>query len=259
VRAWLGDRLQQYCARRCAGVVSYSEHGARYFQSLGVQPDNIIIGYNTLDEVAVRQEKARLATHAEGLRKSLHLGASPIAIFSGTMKAGKRVDLLLASFARCLRENSWQVRPILLLIGDGPGLQAMKSLAHSTGIIEQTRFVGRQGSLVSAYFQLGQFAVLPGLGGLAINHAFAHGLPVICGPADGCELDLVRNEATGIYLPTMNETTLAAAMTRLFQDPAACQRMGANAFELITGRFSLENYARRIEQAVCQAKLCGVA
>ena len=255
-RSRIGDLLQQSFTRQCEAVISYSTHGARYFQDLGVPAEKVFVAHNTLDEQAVFKAIEDCRPHAEALRQKLQLASRSVAVFSGTINKGKRLDLLLRAFVH-VKKLSQGSDPLLLVIGDGPALAEMKELASELGISDSVMFVGRQHEMASAYFQLAQFAVMPGLGGLAINHAFAHGLPVICGPADGCELDLVQTGATGIYLPVMNEANLIQAMSRLYADPALCATLGANARSLISQKITLTSYAQQIERVVhvaCDAK-----
>jgi len=249
LRTAFGDMLQQFCARRCAGVIAYGTHSADFFRGLGVPAERITVGYNTIDEGQIQQDIQRCGPKVATLRQELGLGDAPVAVFCGTMKPGKKVELLLTAFARC-RAQLVELKPSLVLIGDGPELASMQKLASKLGLAEVTRFVGRQDAEISSYFLLGQFAVMPGLGGLAINHAFAHALPVVCGPADGCELDLVKTDITGILLPMVTEAALAEAMASLFSRRADCERMGHVARQLVLQKISLENYARRVESAV---------
>ena len=249
LRTAFGDVLQRYCARRCAGVIGYGTHAAAFFRGLGVPAARITVGYNTIDEAQIQQDIRRCGPHVPALRHQLALGDAPIAVFCGTMKVGKSVDLLLRAFARC-RAQLGALNPQLVLIGDGPELAPMQRLAKTLGLAASTKFVGRQDAEISGYFLMGQFVVMPGLGGLAINHAFAHALPVLCGPADGCEQDLVKTEITGTLLPVVTEDALVMAMADLFMRPADCRAMGLAAQQLVLQDISLENYARRVEGAV---------
>lgn len=244
----IGDRLQQIFTQRCEAVISYSTYGASFFQDLGVPVEKTLVAHNTLDEQATFKAIEDCRPHVEDLRQELQLTSHSVAVFSGTINKGKKLDLLLYAFSR-VKTLSNVSDPRLLIIGDGPSLEEMKSLSCKLGISNSVLFVGRQHEMISAYFLLAQFAVLPGLGGLAINHAFAHGLPVICGPADGCELDLVHSGETGVYLPLMNEENLAQAMISLYRDPGLCARLGANARLLVTNKITLSSCAQQIERA----------
>jgi len=123
-------------------------------------------------------------------------------------------------------------------------------LADVDGLRGHVRFVGDQRANVSRFYRDARFAVLPGLGGLAINQAMCHQVPVICGPADGTELDLVENDVTGIRLSEATPETLAAAMERLARDPELANAMGRNARDLVRQRFTIDHCAGAIESAL---------
>jgi glycosyltransferase involved in cell wall biosynthesis len=249
IRSLIGDSLQRWFATKSCAVLAYSNHGANFFLNLGIPENKIFVGYNTLDERAISKSVENSINFASGLKEELGLLSNPAAIFSGTINSGKRGDLLIKALAKAKIINN-DINPVLIIMGDGPELGKLKVLAAELGVQNAVRFVGRQHEKASAYFLLADFAVMPGLGGLAINHSFAHGLPMICGPADGCELDLVKTGKTGIYLPKVTENTLANAMLELFTNQAECQRMGIAAKELITTKITLENYSNTIMKSV---------
>ena len=47
------------------------------------------------------------------------------------------------------------------------------------------------------YYNIADFSILPGLGGLSINQSLAFNTPVLVNKADGSEFDLVFNGSTG--------------------------------------------------------------
>lgn len=249
LKSRLGDWLQKWFTKRSCAVLAYSSHAADFFRNLGVPKKRVFIGYNTLDERSILESVEKCKQFIPALSEQLDLGSSPVAIFSGTINEGKRLDLALKALAIILGEHK-ELHPVLIVMGDGPALNKMQELAANLGITDAVRFVGRQHEMASAYYLLADFAVLPGLGGLAINHAFAHGLPIVCGPADGCELDLVHTGKTGIYLPQVMEHSLANAMTRLFTDRSECRRMGKAAKTLVTTEITIENYSRTLMDAI---------
>jgi glycosyltransferase involved in cell wall biosynthesis len=247
LRARLGRPVQGWFARRAGAVIAYSSYAVRVMRDLGVEEHRIVNVRNTLDEQEVLADIERCSPEVEALRAQLELGDAPVAVFCGTVTPGKRLDLLLEAWTRLPRSEP---APVLVVVGDGPALAEAKALAGKLDIADRVRFVGRQKENVSAYMLLGRVAVLPGLGGLAINHAFAHRLPVICGRADGCEEDLVHNEETGIRLGEVTPVTLAEALHSLLSRPAEARRMGENAHRLITQDVTLREFAARVIRGV---------
>ncbi|MEZ8382329.1 glycosyltransferase family 4 protein [Vibrio splendidus] len=246
IRSKVGDVIQKFCSNKASAIFSYGTYSKRYYESLGVPSENIIVGHNTIDEQDVINNISSISEYdLAALRDELSIKYSDrVSVYCGRMLIQKKIDVLLTAFSQ-LQSSTQPSHMHLVLIGDGPERENLENLASELGIIESVSFVGAQHAKLSNYFLLGDFCVLPGLGGLAINHAFAHSLPVISGPADGTELDLVITDKTGIYLDFVNVDRLKFSLQRLFDDTDLCRSMGKKANELVIGEYSLENYARR--------------
>ena len=247
-RTRIGDFLQ-WLATRSAVVLAYGEHGAAYFRRLGVPEDRLVVGCNTIDEEEVFASIETARSFVPARRAELRLAeGAPVIVYCGGLNSGKRVDVLLRALASVAKERPRS--PVLLLIGDGDQRPELEALTATLGLTDRVRFLGARGAdEVSQFFLLGQFAVLPGLGGLAIPHAFAHGLPVICGPADGMEQQFVLDGETGILLREVSPSTLAEAMIRLLERPEEVRRMGAAARDLVATRNSIRSYCRLVQEA----------
>ena len=255
LRARVGDFVQSCFARRASACLTYSTHGRGVLVRLGADPESTFVVYNTLDEVSIQEDIARCHPQVDTLRESLGLAARPVLIFVGTINPGKRLDLLIQAMALLKHDPAIRtMEPCLLVVGDGPALPTCRKLVGELGLTgRDVYFVGRQERDVSAYLLLADFMVLPGLGGLAINHAFAHSLPVICGSADGCEIDLVQTGVTGIRLDEVTPEVLAGAVASLVNDPGLTSRMGQTARDLVCNRFTLERFVATVERAAFHA------
>ena len=88
--------------------------------------------------------------------------------------------------------------------------------------------------------------VLPGTGGLGLNEAMAHGLPMIAGYADGSADDLVVDGETGYRLRSESAGELAAFIAKLLDDPALARHMGSRGRERITGKFAFREFVQRV-------------
>lgn len=247
-----GGNICQWIGTRGSIVLAYGKHAARYFEMLGVPRERLIVGFNTIDEqavlAAIEVAQYRLAQR----RRELGIEREPVLIFCGTLKRGKRVGVLLEALA--LLQVGDPLPPTLIVIGDGEERVELESLASNLGVSPRVHFIGAKNlSEVSEYFLLGDIAVLPGLGGLMIPHAFAHGLPVICGPADGMEQELVINGQTGILLPHISPSSLAEAIAGLLKHPERCRCLGLAGRELVTTTHSIKAYRHRVHQAALAA------
>lgn len=244
-RARIGECIQRWAVHRADGVIAYGRHAAGYFAARHPKGP-VVVAPNTIDESVVPYDaRHALAEHA---RAELKIGDRPVVFFCGRLDPWKRVDLLIEAFAAARAAHG--VEAVLLIVGDGPERAALEALAARLGIGAHVRFTGRVVDEVARYFFVAQFAVLPGSGGLAINHAFAHGVPVVCGIADGTERDLVVDGETGRLLDPMTPAALAETVAQLLADPDACRTMGDTARHRITTRFSLRQCADAIDGAI---------
>jgi glycosyltransferase involved in cell wall biosynthesis len=81
--------------------------------------------------------------------------------------------------------------------------------------------------------------VLPGTGGLAIQQALAHGLPIIVAEGDGSQEDMV-SATNGWRVPPGDEAALRATLVEALSDWERLRQMGAASFRLARERFNLE-------------------
>jgi glycosyltransferase involved in cell wall biosynthesis len=249
LRSKFGDIIQKYYLINSTASLAYSSHGKKYFESLDIESNKIFIVFNTLDEIMHTKNIKRCLPEVNNIKHLLNIEQQPVVVFCGTINKGKKVDLLIKSF-NLFRSDCLAKDPRLIVIGDGIELDSCKNLAANMGLNNCIHFVGRQEEMSSAYLMVGDVAVLPGLGGLAINHAFIHSLPVISGPADGCEKDLIENGKTGVLMEIVDEATLFNAMKHIFSEPDKIVEMGENANKLITNTVTINNFAATIENAI---------
>jgi glycosyltransferase involved in cell wall biosynthesis len=117
-------------------------------------------------------------------------------------------------------------------------MQTFKALAQE--VYPQAEFPGaRHGSELTRFFAVADLFVLPGTGGLAVQEAMAHGLPVIVAEGDGTQDDLVRPQ-NGWLVPPGDLQALTAALQEALGDPTRLRRMGAESYQLADEEINLE-------------------
>jgi glycosyltransferase involved in cell wall biosynthesis len=166
-------------------------------------------------------------------------------LFVGRLQPRKRIDNLLRACA-ALPEG---VQPELWIVGEGPARMELQRQAGA--IYPQTKFFGeRRGHELDALFTTADLFVLPGTGGLAVQEAMAHGLPVIVAQGDGTQTDLVRPE-NGWLIPPDDLQALEAVLGEAFSDPARLRRMGAESYRIVAEEVNLEAMVGIFVQALC--------
>lgn len=137
----------------------------------------------------------------------------------------KGFDVLLKAFAQ-----SVQTSHDLLLAGDGPERGALEQLSAELGLADRVQFVGRADRpLAVSLFQGCSFFVLPSRlepQGIVNLEAMAAGKAVLASRVGGVPEIVLENE-TGLLVPAEDVPALAQAITRLADDDALRQRLGA--------------------------------
>lgn len=236
--------------RSSDAFVGYSSSAIEYLESVGIPRHRCVVALNSFDTKSVREEVERDPDAGRRLRSRLGWEDQVVFLFTGNFAPGKRVECLVKAFAR-VRAALPESR--LMLVGAGEGLLEALELARRLGIRDAVEAPGRIVDGVGAYFLAADVFVLPGLGGMAISQAMAYGLPVVCGVADGSELDLVEDGLTGFRCGEAGDEELieflADRMLELARDPALRAKMGARAAD----RAGRECGAEAMARAACSA------
>ncbi len=204
------------------GVIAYSRRGADEYRALGLK--NVFVAYNA---VSPRPEK----TPPE---RPLPADRPATVLFVGRLQTRKRLDILL----RACGALPLALQPRLLIVGDGPAAAEFQSVAAQN--YPQAEFVGaKHGSELEAYFAAADLFALPGTGGLAVQQAMTHGLPVIVAQGDGTQDDLVRPE-NGWQVPSGDQPAFTTVLHTALSDLPRLRRKGAASYRIVAEEINLE-------------------
>ncbi len=214
-------------------VIAYSQRGAQEYQALGLPANRVFVAPNA---VTTRPQQP------PPKRPALFTGR-PKVLFVGRLQERKRLDLLLEASARLLEER----QPDIWIVGDGPASPHFKEIAAR--IYPRAEFTGElRGEALEPYFNQADLFVLPGTGGLAVQQAMAHGLPVIVAQGDGTQDDLVRaKNGWRVHPGDVNDLyrTLEAALS----DPLRLREMGEESYRIVADEINLESMVTAFVQA----------
>jgi glycosyltransferase involved in cell wall biosynthesis len=217
--------------------LAYHSEAKTYLLNHGIRQSRIAVVHNTINEQEidlVPQDEAR-----RQIATMLGLPLErPIVLYVGAVLVEKRLDLLVAA-VRLLEPNAVS----LIIVGDGPALDELKS---SSADLNYVKYPGRVIKGVGCFFDAADVFVLPGTGGLAINEAMAHGLPIIAAHADGSADDLITNGLNGYILKEGQPDEIAGHLKNLLSDPESRLRMGRASRGLITKKYSFRNFIDRV-------------
>ena len=130
------------------------------------------------------------------------------------------------------------------MVGDGPDRSSLEAEAARLGLVSQVHFAGavNQDAIRRFYAHADAF-VLPSFAeGLPVvlMEAMAMGIPCITTSITGVP-ELIDNGESGLLVPASDVDGLAAAIIRLMDDPALCQRLSERGREKV-----LTDYVLRV-------------
>lgn len=130
----------------------------------------------------------------------------------------------------------------LLLAGEGPQLEAMKTLAAELDVLEVVEFLGKRTDVPDLLAEADGF-VLPSMwegSPNALIEALAAGLPAVATEVGGCP-EVLHEGVSGFLVPPEDPQALADAMIRLMDlAPEVRARMGAAGQAHVSSTFSME-------------------
>ncbi|MEI6259272.1 MAG: glycosyltransferase [Deltaproteobacteria bacterium] len=144
-----------------------------------------------------------------------------------------------------------------LVIGDGPLMPFLKSLATDLNLEHQVRFLGFQRQLgdifaavdincLSSYPQQETLSV-------AVIEAMSAGIPIVCTDVGFMNEIVIPNE-TGFLVPVDDPESLAKKIIHVLKNPEQQQYMGHQARKLVDGTLSVHQMARAFEQLMLLSK-----
>lgn len=207
---------------RFDGLITYSQRGADEYAALGFPREKIFVAHNAVSPApnAPPEQKPFTFIH-------------PTILFVGRLQARKRIDFLLRACAEMP-----EPQPKLLIVGDGPELGYLETIAQQ--VYPSAHFIGaKHEAELKPYFAQADLFVLPGTGGLAVQEAMSHGLPVIVAKGDGTQDDLVR-PGNGWQVPPGNYAALLSTLREALSDVGRLREMGQESFRIVSQEINLE-------------------
>ncbi|HEX8053493.1 MAG TPA: glycosyltransferase family 4 protein [Thermoleophilaceae bacterium] len=172
---------------------------------------------------------------------------SPEILTVGRTVPVKGQALLVESLAELHRRG---LAARLTIVGDGPQLPGLRSLAERRGVAEHVDFVGPVGQdRLRAFYERADVFALPSFAeGLPIvlMEAMATGLPVVASRITGIP-ELVEEGVSGVLVVPGDGADLTGALERLLREPAERRaEMGAAGRAKVLAEFDVERTAREL-------------
>jgi glycosyltransferase involved in cell wall biosynthesis len=229
--------LIKYMLKNATAILAYSTFAKEFYSSYGINENKIFIAYNCVDTEKVTVDIEKYTPFVKKEKEKLGLDDKTIMLFVGSFSKEKKIENLILAYQQV--KNQYP-NTALLLVGDGEVKQEIENLVKEQNL-KDVIFTGRKIEDVSLYFLLGDIFVLPGEGGLAINQAMIHELPIVTVPADGTELDMVINGKNGYIVENNDIDALAEAIIQILTNDVLRKKMTQSSRILVEERFNIKN------------------
>jgi glycosyltransferase involved in cell wall biosynthesis len=136
-------------------------------------------------------------------------------------------------------------RARLVIVGDGPEMESLRTLARTLGVEEVTRFCGYRSDVPEVFANLDLLVLSSDTEGLpnVVLEAMATGVPVVATAVGGTP-EVVEHGVTGLLVPAGDEAALAAAIVEAFARPGAAADRARRARAFVESQCSMEALIR---------------
>jgi len=226
--ARFGERALATC---CDAVIAVSSKEFKHLRQIGISDAKLIAVRNGIGSTPLQLAFQNRIADKGGNHGHLTIG------FVGRIVPQKRVDVLLRAYAHLepqLRESC-----SLTVVGDGPLVPHLMSLAHALGIGSRVNWLGHlDGQAIMNSFDV--FCLPSDFEGFpyVLLEAMAAGLPVVATDVGGVE-EMVRHGANGLVVPVGQPKALSQALTTLLRNRSVRMRMGRSALDRVN-EFTVE-------------------
>jgi glycosyltransferase involved in cell wall biosynthesis len=228
------DRERESFLKSIDSLIAYSRRGAEEYRGLGIQSEKVFVATNAV----VSRPTSPLKIKAVELNTRANL------LFVGRLQERKRLDNL---FHACAKLSEY-IQPVITIIGDGSARTQL--VKESEKIYPSAIFIGsKYGEELEPFYESADIFVVPGTGGLAIQQAMAHGLPIVVAEGDGTHEDLVKKE-NGWVIPANDIESLSNILKEALSDVIRLRKMGEESHRLVRDEINIDSMVDVFIQAL---------
>lgn len=217
-------RIERWAGALSSRIITVSEFDRRLaLEARIASPDRVVTVHNGIPDVppSLRADPSR----------------SPVRLVMVARFEGQKDHSTLLRALAGLRQQQWD----LDLIGSGPLMNDMQSLAAELGIADRVRFLGQRLDVGQILAQSQVSLLVTNWEGfpLSILEYMRAGIPVIASAVGGVG-ESVRDGQTGYLVPQGGVDQLRERIAQLVNDPELRRRLGTRGREYYEQHFTLE-------------------
>lgn len=231
---WLARWLENTVPRLADGVTANTRFQETRLAELGISAEQIFSLPSCVDpERFAAVSPKRISVW----RSRLGITDEDVIMYVSTLSlANHPVDLLLHAMAELVRSRP---NTLLVIVGGGPDLELLQTMAEDIGIANRCRFVGRVDSTdIPALFRLADVSVDPVEDNLVararfplkIIESFAAGVPVVTGDV-GDRRTMIGDGLAGMVVEPGDAQPLAAGLQQILADSELRAQLRAGCVE----------------------------
>jgi len=228
-----------YMRQRLAhALIIYSPREKKYIKA---SHRKLFIANNTLnfhDIPEIKQSK-------EEIKKRYGLSGKPIVLCVGRMNTNNRkLDYLLDGF------NAEKYKELyLVVVGEGVTASQQEQIKHMKNVLSLGAVFDPV--KINEIYKMSDIFCMPGAIGLAINHAFYHGLPVVVEDvAQAPEIYYLKEGENGFFFREGDIQDMMDKIWKLHCDKALYEKFSTQARQIIIREASIENMFNGFWEAV---------
>lgn len=248
------DKIHLQIVRRADAYICYTKE---IYDELSnyVSPEKLFIATNTLNTQLFSAMRSELTAKGKAqVKQELGLERTVYLAFIGRLHPRKRLPYLLEVYEILKKQHKLDIG--LLVIGNGNAEPILEQIESAQ--LDDVHLLGAlPDEMANTYLFAADVMVMPGWLGLAVNHAFLFGLPVVSQRSGenfnghGPEASYVQDGVTGFFSEEGNRHAMADDIMKILKDYSVYER---NVLEYAENYLTIEAMTGAFSEAINYAK-----
>lgn len=244
--SWWRILQRKIIVNRAKAFVAYGQKAKAYFvEELGVDPEKVAIGINTVDTNFFSSQTESFRNQNKNISDLKRF------LYVGYLVPRKNVKRILEA-AKVLSKHRNDF--VIDIVGDGENKSELEAFSIEHKLSNFVEFHGFKQKQELPFYFANSLAFLFqtdfDIWGLTLNEAMAAGLPCICSSNAGASGDLIEEGITGWTLDYGNIENVVSKMNWLLDHQTEAALMGENAKRVIEEKASLKISAQGFLKAI---------
>jgi glycosyltransferase involved in cell wall biosynthesis len=247
VKPGLASRLK-YRSSKVDLYLAVADVIRRILVGAGVPSERVKVVNSCIDLARFEEARAGRAALREEVRRELGLPADSVIVGNIAALADHKSQIDLVAAAPAVFERFPEAH--VVIAGEGKSRPIVEERIRSLGLADRVHLLGFRKDVPRLLAAFDLFAMSSKLEGFcnSVLEAFAMDLPVASTQAGGLP-EMVFHEKTGLLTPVGDPKALAAAITRLLEEPDLARRLAAAGRELVASQYTVQKMVERTRAA----------